>query len=98
MICLRCGYCCKQYMVMIISDPDKGFREDNVESHGGDGVNCRHLEGSVPGHYTCKVHDRKWYKRTPCYSHGQIESSPDTPCRMGEFVIKRYNKEKNEKG
>jgi len=86
MICLRCGYCCHKHMVMIVDDPTKGLSEDNIIDHIGDGP-CKHLEGSKPGEYSCKVHSKSWYKKTPCFSHGQIESSPDNECRMGRYIL-----------
>ena len=86
MICLRCGYCCHRYMVVIVDDPDKGIKKDNLISHDGNGP-CKHLEGTKPGEYFCKVHSKKWYKETPCYSHGQIEKNVDCNCRLGEYII-----------
>ena len=86
MICLRCGYCCHQYLVMIVDDPEKGLSEDNIIAHEGNGP-CKHLEGNTPGEYSCKVHNKSWYKKTPCYSHGQIERSPTDECRMGRYII-----------
>ena len=88
MICLRCGYCCKTCAVIIVDDPDKGVVEDNIIAHLGDGVTpCKHLLGDEPGKYSCAVHHYPWYKETPCFSHGQIETSDDTPCRMGNYIL-----------
>lgn len=89
MHCLRCGYCCKQYMVVIVKDPEKGIRPDNLVAHKGGGKACRHLQGLGPGKYRCAVHGRPWYRKTPCFAHGQIENSPDDPCRIGEYVLKQ---------
>ena len=86
MKCLRCGYCCHKSLVIIIDDPEKGIEKDNLIAHKGDGP-CKHLEGNKPGEYKCSIHDRSWYKKTPCYSHGQIESSPTDDCRMGRYII-----------
>ncbi len=86
MVCLRCGHCCKRLMVIIVNDPEKGIREDNLVCHEGYGP-CKHLQGSVPGEYRCILHNRSWYKQTPCFSHTQIESSPENPCRMGVYVL-----------
>jgi len=86
MICLRCGYCCHKHAVIIIDDPEKDVIEDNVIAHMGNGP-CKHLEGNKPGEYSCRVHDRSWYKKTPCYRHGQIESSPTDECRMGRYIL-----------
>lgn len=89
MRCLRCGYCCKQYMVMIVRNPEKGIAPGNIVAHTGGGKPCRHLRGSGPGKYRCAIHDRPWYKDTPCFQHGQIEKSPDDPCRIGEYVLRK---------
>ena len=88
MICVRCGYCCKRLMVIIVDDPAKGIQEDNLILHEGDGP-CKHLQGNQPGEYSCAIHNFLWYKKTPCYSHGQIEGSKDCKCRMGEYILKK---------
>lgn len=86
MICLRCGWCCTYNWVMIVKDPEKGIQEGNIIEHLGQGQPCPHLEGDKPGEYSCKVHDRPWYKQTPCYSHGQIERG-NTNCRLGDHIL-----------
>lgn len=88
MKCLRCGYCCMNCCVVIVDDPEKGVRNGNLKLHNGRGQPCPHLKGDKPGEYSCGVHDRKWYKKTPCFSHGQIEQSPDDECRMGAYLLK----------
>lgn len=92
MLCLRCGYCCHRYMVVIIDDPKKGLVEENFIVHEGNGP-CKHLRGKKPGEYECAVHNCSWYKRTPCFRHGQIEASNDCLCRIGEFIMKKGEKE-----
>jgi len=92
MKCLHCGYCCHHMMVVIVDNPKRGIHHDNLIIHDGDGSPCKHLRGDKPGEYWCAVHHYKWYKRTPCYSHGQIEVSPDDPCRMGEHILKKRRK------
>jgi len=86
MICLRCGHCCINYMVAIVDDPDKGISDDNIICHSGEGTPCKHLEGNKPGKYSCQIHDKEWYKKTPCFRHGQIERG-NTECRLGRFII-----------
>jgi hypothetical protein len=88
MKCLRCGYCCKTSMVVIIDDPNGPFEESNFIARNllEDGP-CKHLLGEISGKYSCAVHDKKWYKRTPCYAHGQIEESNDCECRIGRYII-----------
>jgi len=86
MICLRCGYCCHKYIVVIVDDPEKPISENNIDIHEGNGP-CKHLRGSKPGEYSCSIHSKSWYKETPCHSHTQIESSPDYECRIGRYII-----------
>lgn len=73
-------------MVIIVDDPAKGIKKNNLIAHEGDGP-CKHLEGSKPGKYSCKIHSEPWYKKTPCFSHGQIERSSDDECRMGRYIL-----------
>ena len=74
MVCLKCGYCCTEYAVVIVKDPKKGPTKDNLIVHKGDGP-CPHLGGDCAGEYYCKVHNEPWYKGTPCFDYGQIEIS-----------------------
>ena len=85
MKCLRCGYCCKNYCVAIVDDPNKGIHEDNIVIHEGNGP-CKHLCGNKPGDHSCAIHDEPWYRETPCARHSQIENR-DSPCRMGVYVL-----------
>jgi hypothetical protein len=89
--CLRCGYCCKNSCVVIVDDPTKGIQEDNLVVHMGGNTPCKHLLGDKPGEYMCAIHNEPWYKETPCYRHGQIEPSKDTPCRMGVYQLGKIN-------
>lgn len=95
MICLRCGYCCIRTDVMIVVDPELGPVQGNVEHKKFNEV-CRHLRGNKPGEYSCAIHHYSWYKDTPCFSHTQIEPSPDTLCRMGEYLLKKREITKTE--
>ncbi len=81
-------------MVVIVDDPEKGPVEDNLICHEGYGP-CKHLKGEKAGEHSCALHDKKWYDETPCFAHGQIESSPDTPCRIGERVLKQMGEQNN---
>jgi hypothetical protein len=87
MKCLRCGYCCLNLCVVIVDDPKKGVRKGNLKWRDGKS-RCQHLKGDKPGEYSCGVHDRKWYKKTPCFSHGQFEKNPNAVCRIGEYILK----------
>ena len=86
MICLRCGYCCKNCCVIIVDDPEKGISQDNLIAHDGHGIPCKHLIGDKPGEFSCALHDKPWYKETPCFAHGQIEQH-ESNCRMGEYLL-----------
>lgn len=94
MKCLRCGYCCKNYLVVVVDDPSKGIQEDNLIAHLGDGSPCKHLQGDSPGQYKCAIHDEPFYDETPCFNHSQIERK-DSPCRMGVYVLEKQ-KEKQD--
>ena len=74
MICLRCGYCCINYMVVIVDNPEIGIKEDNLISHEGNGMPCKHLVGSKKGFLKCNIHHYSWFKETPCAKHTQIET------------------------
>lgn len=87
MICLRCGICCITHMVVIVDDPALGPVEDNLIGRMG-GDRCKHLRGEKPGEMSCAIHDEPWYHETPCAQHGQIELSPDSPCRLGAYALK----------
>ena len=91
MICLRCGHCCKNYMVVIVNDPEIGIKENNLIVHQGDGTPCPHLIGNKPGEYSCAIHDKEWYGETPCARHGQTETS-NTNCRLGEYILQQKEK------
>ena len=95
MICLRCGYCCKRLCVIIVDDPAKGLAERNLIVHRGDGTACKHLTGNRPGEYRCSIHDKPWYRKTPCFHHGQIEPSGNTECRMGRHLLDKLKEPKD---
>lgn len=88
MKCNRCGHCCINYSVMIVDDPKKGIREDNIIHHEGKGP-CKHLRGSKPGKYSCSIHKFSWYKKTPCFQYGQIEQKKTDVCRMGKYILSK---------
>jgi hypothetical protein len=95
MKCLRCGYCCIMYDVIII-DPssiieDIDFDKDDVKLvHKPGSSPCPHLKWK-DDKAICSIHHYKWYDQTPCFSHGQIESSKERECRLGSYMLK--NKE-----
>lgn len=91
MICLQCGYCCKNYFVPIVDNPNKGLDENNLIMHTGDGTPCKHLTGNEPGKYSCSIHHYSWYKETPCFSHTQVENK-NCDCRIGRHIIDNLGK------
>lgn len=92
MICQRCGKCCCTLMLVTIHPdfvkekliidelPEEAFLYVNNEP-------CPHLkwDGNTA---ICKIHHFDWYKETPCYHHGQIESDINQPCRIGVWIRK----------
>lgn len=87
MKCCRSGHCCFEYEVIIVDDPALGIVEGNlISKHTGD--RCQHVRGDAPGEYSCVIHDEPWYDETPCYAYSQIEQSPDSLCRVGEYILK----------
>lgn len=91
MKCLRCGWCCTNYWVVILSDGRRPAKPGNLEVHPGHGP-CKHLRGKTPGKHRCSIHGSRYYKGTPCDRHGQIEASPKCVCRMGRYMLKQYKK------
>ncbi len=93
MKCLRCGHCCCSSMVMVVK-PEAATEDFKMSIDMEDDIlfidstPCPNLswDGTTA---ICTLHHYKWYKKTPCYSHGQIEQSPEDPCRMGEYLRKR---------
>jgi hypothetical protein len=75
-------------MVPIVDNPKLGLKESNIVIHEGNGDPCKHLTGDKPGNYQCAIHNHKFYKKTPCFSHSQIEHG-NTNCRLGEYILKR---------
>jgi Fe-S-cluster containining protein len=96
MKCLRCGYCCINYDVIIVDNPKLGIVESNLK-HKPSGIKCQHLIGNAPGKYSCTIHNEKWYKETPCFAFSQIESDINSPCRIGENVLKNLKGRENMK-
>lgn len=86
MTCLRCGYCCLNLLAVIVVDPKKGIREGNLRAIDQSKERCPHLRGDKVGEYSCAVHGERWYKKTPCFEHAQIESG-NKKCRMGNYIL-----------
>jgi hypothetical protein len=73
---------------VIVNDPSKGFKENNFDFNHGTGKACKHLRGAKPGEYSCILHDKSWYKDTPCFAHTQFETK-NVNCRIGDHMINR---------
>jgi len=100
MICVHCGYCCIKLCVVTINKEYatetfklKNLSEENTLVSMSDEA-CPHVTLDN-GKFLCGVHDMPWYKDTPCASHGQIEESPSSICRMGEYIQKNKNMQDN---
>jgi Fe-S-cluster containining protein len=96
MICLRCGYCCTKSIVVIVKPEfvDEALKIDSFEK--AEEVYAVKVSDEVCPHFeqegvkaSCKIHHYKWYKDTPCFSHGQIESSASDNCRMGDYILNK---------
>jgi len=91
MKCLRCGYCCIHYSVIIVRPEfaiDKTIDEiatecgDEAFMHKTSGIPCPHLK-IEDGIANCDVRHLKFYNETPCHAFTQIEQSEDCECRIG---------------
>jgi len=93
MKCLRCGRCCF-YMVVIIA-PEAVKPDLDICSLKDKDFVC--LDGTKPcphlswanNEAVCAIHNHDWFQETPCGQFTQeIESSSDSVCRVGEFMLK----------
>ena len=103
MLCMRCGYCCVKYSVVIINpkyiNEDLNFDDPSIESklmYKPSDEWCPHLTKKNKSSFHCSVHNKTWYKNTPCFSHTQIEPSEDSKCRMGDYVNNKNREIKRE--
>ena len=87
MKCLRCGYCCINFFVPIVKNPELGIIKGNLIVHEGKGP-CIHLKGNKIGEYFCSIHNKKWYKDTPCFQYDQI-GKENAECRTGRHMLDR---------
>lgn len=95
MICVHCGLCCYDYTVVIIDNKFIDFdgedannlpQEAFVIKSGNEP--CPYLEWSGDNS-KCKVHNKPWFKSTPCYDFGQVENDPNTVCRLGQWIVEK---------
>ena len=96
MICVHCGLCCYDYMVVIVAPSHIDFDGKNANDIGEeDGFIAKHSNTPCPhleweGDYSrCAIHDKPWYPSTPCFQFGQIESDPKCVCRIGEWILEK---------
>lgn len=91
MKCLRCGKCCLDSLVVVVKPESvkedlniNELTQDDVLSIEGPKDKCPHLkwDGDIA---CCSIHHYKWYKYTPCFSHGQI-GKKNAPCRTGVYL------------
>ncbi len=92
MICLRSGYCCTNYDVIVIDpkaiqDGEVDLSDKSVYLHKPTGEKCPHLIHEEDGLFKCGIHHLPWYKETPCFAYTQIENG-NTECRMGAYLRK----------
>lgn len=89
MKCLRCGYCCTQLSVIVVKNPEYGIKEGNLIPVGMKGPErCPHLMGVKPGEYSCSIHDREWFKDTPCATHqSHYFHNEHEECPMGRHIL-----------
>lgn len=85
MICLRCGICCISHAVIVVVDPEPGPVKGNLAACGG-GQRCPHQQGEEAP-FTCAVHDRPWFPKSPCGRHKQFELHTDELCRLGNYHL-----------
>lgn len=78
MACLKCGWCCTNLEVPIVIDPELGPQPGNIKTIHGFLERCPHLQGDVPGKYSCAIHDKEWYAESPCGTY-----NPEDPCICG---------------
>jgi hypothetical protein len=97
MKCQRTGWCCVGLDVVIATEIAAGKLE---LFHKPSGAQCpnltfREVEGLGFPEASCGVHDRDWYKETPCYTYQNSEIDPDyggksgKPCKLGPHYSNR---------
>ena len=87
MTCLRCGYCCIAYDVIIIDpkyiSPDLDLQSPEITKKlilkkGGEVCPYLQWKGNKA---ICSIHQYKWYKDTPCAHHNE-----SNVCRIGQYI------------
>ena len=93
MICLRCGYCCINPVVIIINpkyvNEDLDLQNPLIKEKvmlKKSGEWCPYLEEKNKFIFTCKIHNKPWYKQTPCFEYSQLENDILDKCRLGVYI------------
>lgn len=93
MSCVRCGRCCF-YLVPVVSKEYSDKENLDIETLpeegfvlvDGETTFCPHLSwDDINDVATCGIHDKIWFKQTPCYRHANSEFE-ELPCRIGPYV------------
>jgi len=99
MICIHCGQCCYDFPVTIIKPEFVNLKVESTIDFSDEAfynkpanTPCPHLRWNYDFSH-CSVHDKPWYKETPCFEFTQIEESSSRLCRLGMFVIKMRRKD-----
>ena len=96
MKCLRCGYCCVSYDVIVPlkaapenpNEWDNGMEE--YAKHKPTGEACWNLIYDIETREaSCLIHDEDFFADSPCDQFGQIERKKTDVCRMGEYILNR---------
>jgi len=93
MICLRCGYCCFYFVVIVKPESVKEDLEvDNLCEEDLIGLDsstkCPHLSwDKITDNAVCAIHHHNWFEDTPCGRHNQeVETSKSEFCRIGKHM------------
>ena len=97
MKCLRCGKCCLFPVVIVAPAWVERFNPNEVDiDKVEDQIYIKH-DGEVCPHFSwnedtavCSIHEKFWFKDTPCGQHGQIESDKSNLCRMGKHIRDKH--------
>lgn len=96
MDCIKCGYCCAHYDVIVPIDPDKGMVVGNL-THKHKNRLCHLLAKDG----TCTIHGKPWYKDTSCYHYDygdgelcQVTPGKATSCQLLKIIERHDPNEK----
>lgn len=93
MICLRCGYCCIEYDVIIVEPSSVA---DAVDFDNPKNFKYKPSKEVCPFlswtglNFECLIHNYPWYELTPCYAFTQIEANASVCCRLGDHIVSKY--------